>query len=133
MVTFVDDYPRCCAVYFLKRGAEVPEKFKLFERRVANDSCQNKSSLRSNNGGEYLSPTFEIYLEAKGIHHELAVPYSPDKNSVTEWMNRTLLESAKSMMVHTGLLDKFWGEAVDVQPKSGITLQRPLSRAQDTP
>ena len=29
-VTFVDDYSRCCAVLFLKRGAEVPHKFKLF-------------------------------------------------------------------------------------------------------
>ena len=38
-VTFVDDYSRFCAVYFLKRGAEVPEMFKLFEGHVANDSC----------------------------------------------------------------------------------------------
>ena len=43
----------------------------------------------------------------------LVVPYSPDQNGVAERMNRTLLESARSMMVHPGLLDKFWAEAVD--------------------
>ena len=112
-VTFVDDYSRCCAVYFLKSKAEVSEKFKQFERRVANDSSQNIASLWSDNGGEYVSEEFESYLESKGIHHELAVPYSPEQNGVAERMNRTLLESARSMMVHAGLPDRFWAEAVE--------------------
>ena len=64
-VTFVDDYSRCCAVYFLKSKAEVLDKFKQFERRVTIDSCQNISSLWSDNGGEYLSQEFERYLESK--------------------------------------------------------------------
>ena len=64
-VTFVDHYSRCCAVYFLTTGAEVPDMFKLFERRVANDSSQNIDSLWSNNGGEYVSPIFERYMESK--------------------------------------------------------------------
>ena len=52
-------------------------------------------------------------MESKGIHHDLAVPYSPEQNDVAEWMNRTLLESAQSMMVHAGLQDKFWAEPVE--------------------
>ena len=36
-VTFVDDCLRCCPVYFLKRGTEFPDKFKLFERHATND------------------------------------------------------------------------------------------------
>ena len=46
-VTFVDDYSRCCTVYFLKTGDEVGDKFKLFERRVANESCQNFASYKA--------------------------------------------------------------------------------------
>ena len=30
-VTFINDYSRCCAVYFLKSKSEVPDKFKEFE------------------------------------------------------------------------------------------------------
>ena len=71
-VTFVDDYSTCGTVYFLKRGAKVPDNLKLFERCVANDICQKTASLLSNNGGEYLSPKYESYFEAKEIHPEMA-------------------------------------------------------------
>ena len=33
-VTFIDDYSRCCDVYFLKNKSEVFEKFKKFEASV---------------------------------------------------------------------------------------------------
>jgi len=48
--------------------------------------------------GEYLSREFEIYLESKGIHHELAAPYSPAQNGVAERLNHTLMESACAML-----------------------------------
>jgi len=51
-------------------------------------------------------------LKPKGIHHELAVPYSPAQNGVAERLNRTLMVSAQAMMAQIGLLEKFWAEAV---------------------
>ena len=45
--TFIDDYSRCCAVYFLKHESEVFEKFKEYEARVTNDSGQPIGTLRS--------------------------------------------------------------------------------------
>ena len=33
-VTFIDDYSRCCAVYFMKRKSEAFSKFKEFEAEV---------------------------------------------------------------------------------------------------
>ena len=48
----------------------------------------------------------------KGIHHELTVPHTPEQNGVAERMNRTLMESARSMMSHAGLPDSYWAEAV---------------------
>ena len=71
------------------------------------------STLRSDNGGEYLSNEFKIYLKSKGIHHELTVPHCPEQNGVAERMNRTLMEMARSMMAHAGLPDKYWAEAVE--------------------
>ena len=53
-VTFIDDYSRCCAVYFLKNKSEVPDKFKEFEARVFNDCKQHINTLRSDNGGELI-------------------------------------------------------------------------------
>ncbi len=116
-VTFIDDYTRCCAVYFLNSKSEVPDKFKEYEARVFNDCSLRIGTLRSDNGGEYLSKEFNSYLKSKGIRHELTVPYSPQQNGVAERMNRTLMESTRSMMAHASLPDKYWAEAVDCAAK----------------
>ena len=112
-VTFIDDFSRCCAVYFLRNKSEVPDKFKEFEARACNDCSERIGTLRSDNGGEYLSKEFRSYLKSRGIHHELTVPHSPQQNGVAERMNRTLLETARSMMAHAGLSEKYWAEAVE--------------------
>lgn len=102
-VTFIDDYTRCCAVYFMKHKSEVFDKFEEFEAVTTNDIRETIGTLRTDNGGEYLSTEFQVYLKEKGIRHELTVPHSPQQNGVAERMNRTLVESARSMIVHAGL------------------------------
>ena len=89
--------------------------FKEFDARVFRDCGEHVGTLRNDNGGEYLSTDFRQYLKSAGIHHELTVPHSPQQNGVAERMNRTLrlLESARSMMDHRGLPDKYWAEAVE--------------------
>ena len=111
-VTFIDDYSRCCAVYFLRHKSEVLDKFKEFEAVTTNECDQRIGILRTDNGGEYLSAEFEAYLKSKGIRHQLTVPYSPEQNGVAERMNRTLIESARSMIAHAGLPNSYWAEAV---------------------
>ena len=58
-VTFIDDYSRCCAVYFMKHKSEVLEKFKEFEAVTTNESARRIVKLRTDNGGEYISQEFE--------------------------------------------------------------------------
>ena len=112
-VTFIDDFSRCCAVYFLRHKSEVLEKFKEFEAITTNESGQRIGTLRTDNGGEYVSREFEAYLKSKGIHHQLSVAHSPEQNGVVERrMNRTLVESARSMIAHAGLPNNYWAEAV---------------------
>ena len=111
-VTFIDDYSRCVAVYFIKNKMEVPEKFKLFEATVNKKCGEPIMKLRTDNGGEYMSKEFQEYLAVKGIEHQLTVPYSPQQNRVAERLNRTLMESARAMLSHSNLPNKFWAEAV---------------------
>ena len=92
--------------------AEVFEKFKEFEAAVTNATGSSIGALRSDNGGEYLSTEFLNYLKSKGIQHELTVPNTPEQNGVSERTNRTLMESARSMLSHAGLQNNFWAEAV---------------------
>ena len=85
-VSFIDDYSRCCAVYFLKRKSEVFDKFKEFEASATNECRQTIGTLRTDNGGEYVSKEFDAYLKLKGIRHELSVAHSPQQNGVAERM-----------------------------------------------
>ena len=77
-VSFIDDYSRCCAVYFINNKSEVFEKFKEFEASTTNESEQCIGTLRMDNGGEYVSKEFEAYLKSKGIKHQLTIPYTLD-------------------------------------------------------
>ena len=110
-VTFIDDFSRCCAVYFMyfmKQKSEVLEKFKEFEAITTNESSRSIIKLRTDNGGEYVSQE-----KSKGIQHELTVPHSPEQNGVAERMNRTLTESARAMIAHANLLmHDYWAEAI---------------------
>ena len=113
MVTFTDDYSRYTTVYFIKRKDEVLSKFQKFVTFVENQSGNrgHVKVLRRNNGGEYVSNNFIKYCAEKGIMHELTSPYCPEQNGVAERLNRTIMESARSMIYHAGFPLDFWAEA----------------------
>ena len=111
-ITFTDDYSRCCKVYFMKEKSEALNKFKEFKAAVEKESGQSIKALRADRGGEYLSEEFRFYLKKHGIRAEFTAAYSPQQNGVSERMNRTLVEAARSMMTHAGLSNAYWAEAV---------------------
>ncbi len=113
MVTFTDDYSRYTTTYFIKRKDEVLSKFQEYVTLVENQS-ENRGRvkvLRSDNGGEYTSNNFIKFCAEKGIMHEFTSPYCPEQNGVAERLNRTIMESARSMIYHAGLPLDFWAEA----------------------
>ena len=48
----------------------------------------------------------------KGITIETTAPYLPSQNGITERLNRTLLETARVMIIAKELLKFLWDEAV---------------------
>ena len=69
-------------------------------------------ALRADRGGEYMSEEFKSYLKECGIKSELTAAYSPQQNGVSERLNRTLVEAARSMLYHADLSNAYWAEAV---------------------
>lgn len=111
-VTFIDDKSRYTFVYLIRAKSEVFAKFKEFEVLIRNKYQKTIKILRSDNGGEYLSAEFDNFLKSKGIEKQLSVAYTPQQNGVAERMNRTLVESARTMMIHAKLPKSYWGYAV---------------------
>ena len=69
-------------------------------------------TLRTDNGGEYTSKEFQLYLEQHGIVHQPTVAYSPQQNGVAERMNRTLMDLVRSMLHAKNMEKPFWAEAL---------------------
>ena len=111
-VTFIDDYSRYVSTYCIHSEDQVFEKFREFEALVTNETDLKIKTLRTDGGGEYTSAKFKNFLKQKRIRHEICAAYSPQQNGVAERMNRTLVETARSMILHAGLSKAYWGEAV---------------------
>ena len=112
-VSFIDDFSRFTKVYFIMQKSEVLVKFKEFVNFVKNQFGKTVKVLRSDNGGEYKSRLFADYLKEEGVIHQTTVPENPAQNGTAERMNRTIVETARSMMCHAKVPQKFWAEAVN--------------------
>ena len=111
LVTFVDDYSRKLWVYPMQSKAETFDRFVDFHRLVERSASSVLLTLRSDNGGEYISHKFRDYLRAHGISHQFTAPYTPEQNGVAERINLTLVESIRAMLHHSGLPHSLWAEA----------------------
>ncbi|KAE8695211.1 hypothetical protein F3Y22_tig00110729pilonHSYRG00019 [Hibiscus syriacus] len=78
-VLFIDDLTRMCWVYFLKSKLNVLTTFKEFKKLVENQSDCRWKILRTDNGGE-----FNNFCKEVGIHHQLIVFHTPQRNGVAE-------------------------------------------------
>ena len=127
-VTFIDDFSRWTVVYPMRKKSEVFEHFKSFHSyaekhtgqklkalniiRLGTKTHEQIKTLRTDNGGEYLSQEFSAYLLSYGIQHQLTIAYTPQQNGVAERMNRTLLDLVRSCIHSKNMDKKFWAEAL---------------------
>ena len=111
-LTFIDDCSRYIWVYMLKHKSEVFSRFKEWKALVETSTGRKLQAIRTDNGGEYLSTEFQNYLKTEGVKHERTIPKTPQQNGVAERMNRTLVETTRSMMSDAKLPKRFWAEAL---------------------
>ena len=112
-VLFIDDFSRYTQVYFLSKKSEVLSVFKHYKSFVEKHTGKSILRFRSDNGGEYSSNEFVEFLRKNGIKRETSVARRPQQNGVSERMNRTVIEMARTMRISAKLPLKFWAEAVN--------------------
>lgn len=110
VLTFIDDKTRFTWTYMIKKKSEVFGKFLEWKAMAEKGVGESLKTLRTDNGGEYVSKEFEDFLRTEGIRHEFTVPKTPEQNGVAERMNRTLGEKVRAMLSDSGLPKAFWAE-----------------------
>jgi transposase InsO family protein len=93
MVTFIDDFSRYVWVYFMKEKSEVFAKFKEFKKKIESELNMKIKCLCTDNGREYLSNEFTMYLTEHKIRRQLTCPNTPQQNGVAKRKNHHLVET----------------------------------------
>ena len=69
-------------------------------------------SIKSDNGGEFVSAQFENLLESNDINHATTTPHSPFQNGIAERSNRTIFEAAIAILHSSNSSVTLWPLAV---------------------
>ncbi|KAJ0879369.1 putative RNA-directed DNA polymerase [Helianthus annuus] len=99
----IDDYSRFLWVSFLKSKDETYDSLMALFKKVENLYQRRIKRLRSDNGIEFKNNKKEEFCEERGILHEFSAPYTPQQNGVAERKNRTLIETARTMLADSKL------------------------------
>jgi transposase InsO family protein len=112
-ITFTDDAMRYTVTFLMHTKDEALEAYKSFEAwALMQQHCQGIKTLCSDHRGEYLSKAFDQHLSAAGTVHQLTTHDTPQLNSITECLNRTLLERIRAFTHTSGLPKTLWGEGL---------------------
>ena len=92
-----------------------PELFSIFQKFHVEIRTQFNTSiciLRSDNTKEYFSTLFSSFMSSHGIFHQSSCAYTPQHNGVAERKNRHLVETARTLLLHHKVPQRFWGNVI---------------------
>ncbi len=94
----------------LKSKDAICKELGTIFNQVKTYTGQDLKYFQSDNAGEYqgLRPTFK----EKSILWEKSALYAQDQDGVSERSIQTVLEGARTMLIHAGLPSSLWPEAI---------------------
>ena len=84
---------------------------RLIEERATTNQCKVKV-IRFDNGSEFKNQGVRFLCDSEGIAREYSNPYEHQQNGEAEKANRTIIETARSMLSATSLPLSLFAEAV---------------------
>ncbi|CAI7903208.1 unnamed protein product [Closterium sp. NIES-54] len=76
---------------------------------MAERQCKTTvQALRTDQGGEFLGHDFTLFLDGKGIIHDLTCPYTPEQNGMAEREMCSIVEAVRTMLLHMGVQHHWW-------------------------
>lgn len=137
-LTMKDEASGYRRIFFMKTKDEVSSILRQFFIDAERETGKKAISLRTDNGTEYVNENVEEVLKSMGIIHELSPPNVKQCNGMAERENRTLCDTARSMLFNTDLsrtdCHLLWTEAIGTAaylrnrvPNRGILNTTPYS------
>nr|GFC84295.1 retrovirus-related Pol polyprotein from transposon TNT 1-94 [Tanacetum cinerariifolium] len=112
ILVIVDDYSGFTWVKFLRSKDETLDFIIKFLKMIQVRLKVPVRRIRTDNRTEFVNQTLRDYYEEVGISHETSVARPPQQNGVAERHNRTLIEAARTMLIHAQSPLFLWAEVV---------------------
>nr|GFC81307.1 putative ribonuclease H-like domain-containing protein [Tanacetum cinerariifolium] len=112
ILVIVDDYSRYTWVRFLRSKDEATEVIITFLKRITVLLQSPVIIIRTDNGTEFKNQVLKVYFDSVGISHQMSSVQTPQQNGVVERQNRTLVETARTMLIFSRAPLFLWAEAI---------------------
>jgi hypothetical protein len=96
-------FSRMTSVAGLKSKADAPTESIKWVKTFKARTKYSVLGVRSENAGELTSKKFNQFLASKNIHHGMSVLYKHHQNGAVERTNRSLLDMARTSLLHAKL------------------------------
>ena len=91
----------------MKTRVELFSIFQKFHAKIRTQFNISIRILRSDNAIEYFSMPFSSFMSSHGILHQSSCAYTPQHNGVAERKNRHLVETARTLLLHHKVPQRF--------------------------
>nr|GEZ07472.1 putative ribonuclease H-like domain-containing protein [Tanacetum cinerariifolium] len=108
-----DDFSRFTWTFFLKTKDETSGILRNFITEIENLKELKVKIIKCDNRGEFRNKEINDFYSRKGIKREFNNARTPQQNRVAKRRNRTLIETARTMLADAKLPVTFWAEAVN--------------------
>lgn len=112
MLLIVDEFTRMSFVFALKSKGAAAAVIMQWCLAIAVTKQTRIGEFHSDNGGEFTSIELTTFFAKQGITATTTYPYTPQQNGIAERMNRTILNAARSMLLHANGSLLLWSESV---------------------
>lgn len=108
-----DEYSSFMFMDSLANKSDVPQRIIRIVNQIEANSQAKVKIIRSDNGTEFKNARLSDFYATRGIVQEFSAPYTPEQNGEAERANRTIIETARSMIQSSQLPLEMWAEAVN--------------------
>jgi len=110
--TFIDEFSRYLHVHIAPRKNLAAAYIKDFISHIHHTTPYRITDITMDNGREYFSKDLQTFYNQNHVTTHPTTPYTPQENSIAERVNRTLLETVRSMLHSSKLPHHLWDYAL---------------------
>ena len=103
----MDDAKRFATVECIKRKSDTAQAVINYLAHLKTQG-RNPKGIQIDCGKEFINKKLESWCKEHGMEIYYTVPYSPSQNGIAKWMNHTLVELSRAMIIANDLPEFLW-------------------------